>query len=174
MEILLLLLAGLIIGGAVGWYLAEQRGVRKLQEVSEGWERKLKHIEAEVKRADAAHEETKTKLRDLQEQMTSQDTEKKTMESDLAEHRAVEGVSLRSEPATDATPRVTLTPASDLTQIKGIGKVLAGKLGEVGIASIDDLARLDEGEIEAIRDKIDARGPVDLMAWRDAARAMVA
>ncbi|MEO1019355.1 MAG: helix-hairpin-helix domain-containing protein, partial [Pseudomonadota bacterium] len=60
------------------------------------------------------------------------------------------------------------------TQIKGIGKVLAGKLGEVGIGSVDDLARLEENEITAIKDKLDARGPIDLIAWRDKAREIVA
>lgn len=169
MEYLLLLIGG-AIGGAVGWYIAEERGNQKLRDVSSGWERKVKHIETEVKTADQAHDDTKAKLLELQEALTAAESENQTLRAQLA---AADATAAAPAPATQPAGPASRA-ASDLTQIKGIGKVLAGKLEEIGISSLHDLARLEESELPALKEKLDTRSPVDLVAWRNAAREMVA
>lgn len=41
------------------------------------------------------------------------------------------------------------TPADDLTAVKGIGPVTAGKLNEAGITTLDELASADAGDLSA-------------------------
>lgn len=57
---------GVIIGVIGAWWFFERRDAKSREEMEAGWKKKLDHVEAEVRRADAAHDETKEQLRLLQ------------------------------------------------------------------------------------------------------------
>jgi predicted flap endonuclease-1-like 5' DNA nuclease len=62
---------GVIIGVVGAWWFFERRDAKSRLAMEAGWKKKLEHVEAEVRQADLAHEETKEKLRLLQhEQLT--------------------------------------------------------------------------------------------------------
>lgn len=66
---LLWFLLGLVIGAAGAWIYAHRRCEERVTDVRENWERKLRHAEEEVGRADSAHEETKARLREAEEEL---------------------------------------------------------------------------------------------------------
>jgi len=59
---------GIAAGVVVAWWFFERRDAQSRESIEAGWKKKLEHVEAEVKRADAAHEETKERLRRLQQE----------------------------------------------------------------------------------------------------------
>jgi hypothetical protein len=59
---------GVAVGLIVAWWFFERRDAASREAMEAGWKKKLDHVEAEVKRADAAHEETKERLRRLQQE----------------------------------------------------------------------------------------------------------
>ncbi len=61
-------LIGVIVGVIGAWWFFERRDAQSRGEMEAGWKKKLEHVEAEVRRADAAHEETKERLRQLQQE----------------------------------------------------------------------------------------------------------
>lgn len=73
MSQILSFILGMIIGVIGAWWFFERRDAKSRGEMEAGWKKKLEHVEAEVRRADVAHDETKEKLRMLQhERVTSQ------------------------------------------------------------------------------------------------------
>ncbi len=63
--------------------------------------------------------------------------------------------------------------ADDLTRIKGIGKVLAGKLNSIGITRFEQIAALKSADIERIKREMNSRGLGDLSDWTDQARELM-
>jgi predicted flap endonuclease-1-like 5' DNA nuclease len=59
---------GVVVGVVAAWWFFERRDAQSREAMEAGWKKKLEHVEAEVKRADAAHEETKERLRHLQQE----------------------------------------------------------------------------------------------------------
>lgn len=59
---------GIGVGLVIAWLFFERRDAASRESIEAGWKKKLEHVEAEVKRADAAHEETKERLRQLQQE----------------------------------------------------------------------------------------------------------
>ena len=59
---------GVIVGVIAAWWFFERRDAQSREAMEAGWKKKLDHVEAEVRRADAAHEETKERLRQLQQE----------------------------------------------------------------------------------------------------------
>jgi predicted flap endonuclease-1-like 5' DNA nuclease len=59
---------GIVVGVIGAWWFFERRDAQSREAMEAGWKKKLEHVEAEVKRADAAHEETKERLRYLQQE----------------------------------------------------------------------------------------------------------
>jgi len=59
---------GIIVGLVIAWLFFERRDAASRESMEAGWKKKLEHVEAEVKRADAAHDETKERLRQLQQE----------------------------------------------------------------------------------------------------------
>lgn len=57
---------GVIVGVIGAWWFFERRDAKSREEMEAGWKKKLEHVEAEVRQADIAHDETKEKLRLLQ------------------------------------------------------------------------------------------------------------
>jgi predicted flap endonuclease-1-like 5' DNA nuclease len=67
---------GVIVGVIAAWWFFERRDAQSREAMEAGWKKKLDHVEAEVRRADAAHEETKERLRQLQQERLPAPTEK--------------------------------------------------------------------------------------------------
>ncbi len=59
---------GVMVGVVAAWWFFERRDAASRETMEAGWKKKLEHVEAEVKRADAAHDETKERLRRLQQE----------------------------------------------------------------------------------------------------------
>ena len=59
---------GILVGLVAAWWFFERRDAASRESIEAGWKKKLEHVEAEVKRADAAHDETKERLRRLQQE----------------------------------------------------------------------------------------------------------
>ena len=72
MSSFLMFILGIIVGVIAAWWFFERRDASSRVEIEEGWKRKLAHVEQEVRRADAAHEETKERLRLLQQEKVAQ------------------------------------------------------------------------------------------------------
>jgi large subunit ribosomal protein L22 len=100
-----------------------------------------------------------------------------TVESDAPTQEAATSVTTQSETSThDASSATTQSEASthdapqkqatasssksgdDLTQIKGIGKVYAGKLNDEGIFTIEDVANMTEEQIAIMEEKYTFKG----------------
>ena len=74
-----------------------------------------------------------------------------------------------------AAPEATAAPvvkADDLTRIRGIGKVLAKKLHELGITSFHQLAELSPADANRINEAIDFPGRVEREHWIEQARGL--
>ncbi len=68
----LMFILGIIVGVIAAWWFFERRDASSRVAIEEGWKKKLAHVEQEVRRADAAHEETKERLRLLQQEKVAQ------------------------------------------------------------------------------------------------------
>ena len=64
----LMFIVGVIVGVIAAWWFFERRDASSRATIEEGWKKKLAHIEQEVRRADAAHDETKERLRLCQQE----------------------------------------------------------------------------------------------------------
>jgi predicted flap endonuclease-1-like 5' DNA nuclease len=69
------LVIGVIVGVIGAWWFFERRDAQSRGTMEAGWKKKLEHVEAEVRRADAAHDETKERLRQLQQERLPAPTE---------------------------------------------------------------------------------------------------
>lgn len=78
-------IVGIIVGVIGAWWFFERRDAQSREEIEAGWKKKLDHIEAEVKRADSAHDETKERLRLLQQDQAVLAAEKTRLEEAVAE-----------------------------------------------------------------------------------------
>ncbi|MEZ5906882.1 MAG: hypothetical protein R3C69_17895 [Geminicoccaceae bacterium] len=64
----LMFIVGVIVGVIAAWWFFERRDASSRATIEEGWKKKLAHVEQEVRRADAAHDETKERLRLCQQE----------------------------------------------------------------------------------------------------------
>lgn len=68
-------------------------------------------------------------------------------------------------PKAKAAPAAAATGGDDLTKIKGLGKVFAGKLNDEGITTFAQLAALDADGIAALEEKLSATGKFEKNEW---------
>jgi len=68
-------------------------------------------------------------------------------------------------PKAKAAPAAAATGGDDLTKIKGLGKVFAGKLNDEGITTFAQLAALDANGIAALEEKLSATGKFEKNEW---------
>ena len=68
MSLVLGFVLGVMVGVIAAWWFFERRDTTSREAMEAGWKKKLEHVEAEVKRADAAHDETKERLRQLHQE----------------------------------------------------------------------------------------------------------
>lgn len=113
-------LVGLIVGGAASWIYAQLRVNERVEDVRQNWERKLRHAAEEVGRADAAHEETKARLREAEENLRRLEQELERLRAALRQaERAAEQASQRAQRAgaeaaaqADGEPPSSPTPSA--------------------------------------------------------------
>jgi len=67
----------------------------------------------------------------------------------------------KAAPKKDAAP----SKADDLTKMKGLGKVFAGKLEAEGITSYAQIAKMKKADIDALEEKIGAAGKFESNDW---------
>jgi len=69
--------------------------------------------------------------------------------------------------AKQAAPKKEAAPAKadDLTKLKGLGKVFAGKLEAEGITSYGQIAKMKKADIDALEEKIGAAGKFESNDW---------
>lgn len=77
------------------------------------------------------------------------------------ETAAKEPAAKKAAPKKEAAP----AKADDLTKMKGLGKVFAGKLEAEGITTFAQIAKLKKAEIEALEEKIGASGKFESNDW---------
>lgn len=68
-------------------------------------------------------------------------------------------------PKAKAAPAAAATGGDDLTKIKGLGKVFAGKLNDEGITTFAQLAALDADAIATLEEKLSATGKFEKNEW---------
>jgi len=77
-------------------------------------------------------------------------------------------------PAKEEKPAEAAEPAAtdgdDLTKIKGLGKVFAGKLNDAGITTFAQMAALSTDEIAALEEKLNVSGKFEKEGWVDQAK----
>lgn len=73
-----------------------------------------------------------------------------------------------------ATPATPATPTNELEQIKGIGPKFAKLLQEIGIYTLEDLAKADINALEIILDNSPAKQMFKLEDWIEQAKAVIA
>ena len=79
------LVLGAVLGAAAVWYWRERNEGTRVAEVQGSWEAKYRHAVEDVKRADAAHEETKERLRAAESRVAELEAEKARLEARIAE-----------------------------------------------------------------------------------------
>ncbi len=103
------LVLGAVLGAAAVWYWREQNEGSRVAEVQGSWEAKYRHALEDVKRADAAHEETKERLRAAESRVAELEAEKARLEARLVEREGeaetAPAVPARSGAAATAAPR---------------------------------------------------------------------
>jgi large subunit ribosomal protein L21 len=69
--------------------------------------------------------------------------------------------------AKKAAPKKEAAPAKadDLTKMKGLGKVFAGKLEAEGITTFAQIAKMKKADVEALEEKIGAAGKFESNDW---------
>jgi small subunit ribosomal protein S2 len=75
------------------------------------------------------------------------------------------------EAASEAAP---VAEADDLTEINGIGPVIAGKLNALGVASFQQIAELSEADVERIDGELNFKGRIEREEWISQAKAKLA
>ncbi len=86
----------------------------------------------------------------------------------------------KSEPDNKAEATAPVGPESsevvvdDLTQINGIGPVIAEKLNALGFTTIEQIANLTDEEIPAIDEKLSFKGRIEREEWVQQAKDLLA
>ena len=200
MEVGLFVL-GILVGVGLTWYLLEryQRDEAAAREAS--FNARAAALQAELGESDGALAETKERLIALQMEQRTGETRNKSLAAEAAQakraaEQAVEQemrqrqlvtqlqselAGLRRETAAETAPapppalptKPTAKTADDLTEIKGIGKVIERRLHELGVTSFRQLAELSPAEAKRINEAIDFPGRVERERWIEQARALL-
>jgi predicted flap endonuclease-1-like 5' DNA nuclease len=102
---------GVMVGVVAAWWFFERRDALSRETMEAGWKKKLEHVEAEVKRADAAHDETKERLRRLQQEQLPPPSSEKS-----ATPEPTPAASETAKPA--PTPEPSVSDAERIAQAK--------------------------------------------------------
>ncbi len=76
----------------------------------------------------------------------------------------------------EAPAKAEATPAADgddLTQINGIGPVIAEKLNGLGITTFSQIAEMDEARIEDVNEQLSFKGRIEREEWVEQAKKLI-
>lgn len=74
--------------------------------------------------------------------------------------------------AVSAISQSKSTQDDDLTRIKGVGKVLNGKLNELGIRSFEQIASFTRADIDRVNEQLSFKGRIEREEWVQQAKAL--
>lgn len=201
MEVGLFVL-GILIGIGLTWYLQDRYRKDDAEEREANFQSRLAAMQNEVKESDEALTETRDRLIALQMEHRAAEARAKPQEAELAQAKRATEQALEQEskqrqrcavleeelarlkgqaggemPAVAPdVPAPAVPPApktsDDLTLIKGIGKVLARKLRELGVTTFHQLAELSPADAHRINEAIDFPGRVEREHWIEQARTL--
>ncbi len=95
--------------------------------------------------------------------------------STAAEETATEAAPADADESAPTAPEQSDIPAKDrpLTELSGIGKVIAGKLEEAGYTTVGQIAALTEANLEKLGEDLDLKGRIEREDWIAQAKALV-
>ena len=94
----------------------------------------------------------------------------KKLEAGHGDHNHEQPQDNLQENAQPATPR----DADDLTQIKGIGAVITARLRTLGITTYEQIAALNDTDIEKINQALNFKGRIEREQWIQQAQELLA
>ncbi len=169
---LLWFVLGILVGAAAAWYWRGREVAARGAEIHASWEQKYKHLQAEVGRADAEHEETKERLRLAEKRLRELEAELAARSRPASPQPTAEDeAQARWEDEGGAGSSAGI--ADDLTRVRGIGPKIAQKLAALGITSLHQLARLSPEEIARIDGALAFRGRIHREKWVEQARDLL-
>ena len=176
------LIIGFVIGLLVTWFYLEAQYKRQSAERAGG-----ASLQAGGGEKAIAHSQDSARISALQDEVRQRDGKIARLEADLADCRA-KAAGTASPSAAMAAPAASSTGASpgaapvhaaaapagdagdDLTKIRGIGRVLKGKLNELGITTFQQIADFTEADIARVNSKLDFPGRIERERWVEQAR----
>jgi len=90
---------------------------------------------------------------------------KETAKKEAAPKTAAKPAAKKDDAAKPAKKAAAPAKADDLTKMKGLGKVFAGKLEAEGITSYAQIAKMKKADIDALEEKIGAAGKFESNDW---------
>jgi predicted flap endonuclease-1-like 5' DNA nuclease len=90
-----------------------------------------------------------------------------------SEQKAIEARLDNPAPQAKTAANENRSKADDLTRIKGIGKVLAGKLSDIGINNFEQIAAFKPADVERVKQQISSRGLGNPSDWINQARSLM-
>ena len=163
---------GIVIGAAVAWFWRGREIEARCAEIQASWEEKYKHLQAEVRRADAEHEETKERLRLAEKRLRELEAERDARERPVESRTGAEDEA-KARWEDEGGAASAADAEDDLTRIRGIGPKIARKLAELGITSLRQLARLSPEEIARIDGALAFKGRIHREKWVEQARNLI-
>lgn len=192
-QIWIWLLIALVLGGLLAWLWLRMTAGRRVEDQLSPWrdrvstlERERDALRREVGEVRDRATESETQLAALRERMQEQEARfqeqaVESREADVAASSPDEDAEDRVPdgplPATDAPAvaepaAVTESERDDLTRIKGIGRVLQGKLNELDIMTFARIAAFSDDDIARVNEAIGFKGRVEREDWIGQARAL--
>lgn len=89
-----------------------------------------------------------------------------------APKKAVKAEPKGPAPAKEAKKGPASESLDDLTQISGVGPVLAKKLNDLGITNFDQIAALSQKEIERMDEELNFKGRIEREHWVEQAKEL--
>jgi predicted flap endonuclease-1-like 5' DNA nuclease len=105
-------------------------------------------------------------------QLADRDREITTLKNDFAAAKA--NSTPKKTPQSQPVRAISKSETSqdDLTRINGIGKVLKGKLNDLGIYTFKQISELTHADIDRVNEQLSFKGRIEREKWVEQARAL--
>ena len=117
-----------------------------------------------------------TRLAALERDLSTRDLRITRLESELAQARAAATRVVPALPTTETPATKAAAPplnGDDLTRIKGIGKVLSGKLNGLGITTFRQIADFTDEDVTRLNRDLKLPGRIERERWIEQARSFL-
>ncbi|MEO1017965.1 MAG: hypothetical protein AAFY56_09760 [Pseudomonadota bacterium] len=169
-----LLILGGVVGAILTWLYLDSAGKRQSDQnasaatdaSTSGNEPEVARLSQQVSEHAAARQGLEAELQSLKRVRE----ENEALRLELAEQQA-------GEPNLDNLPVLatpTDAPPDDLTEIKGVGKVLSGKLNKLGFTTYQQIAELTPEQITRVDEVLDFKGRIEREEWIEQAKRLTA